>query len=111
MEKSNYTPVREAVYGLIGRVQEIKISKKITVFIGSYAENAYVCNESHTIFRGGRSSLFLRAFFIALTDKIFGFRPPCGALMRPQLPRKVCDSTGKRKPFLFSAQTNHLIES
>jgi len=81
-----------------------EIFKKNRSFLASSAENAYVCNEVHTVFRGGRSSLFLRAFFMPTFYKIFGFRPPCGALMRPQLPRKVCTSTGKRKPFLFSVQ-------
>lgn len=55
----------------------------------------------HYILRGGRTRSLLLGIFCTLFI-IYGFVPPCGALMRP-LPLR-CSATGKAEPFFYSRQ-------
>ena len=52
-----------------------------------------------SILRGGQTRQISAGIFYALADHIYGFVPPCGALMRP-LPLR-CSSTGKAEPLFF----------
>lgn len=52
------------------------------------------------ILSGGKTRQFHTGIFYACTDYIYGFVPPCGALMRP-LPLR-CSSTGKTEPFFYN---------
>ena len=53
----------------------------------------------HFIHRGGQTRQISAGIFYACADHIYGFVPPCGALMRP-LPLR-CKSTGKAEPFFY----------
>ena len=54
----------------------------------------------HYILRGGQTRQTSAGIFYALADHIYGFVPPCGALLRP-LPLR-CSATGKAGPFFYS---------
>lgn len=51
------------------------------------------------ILSGGKTRQYHAGIFYTCTDYIYGFEPPCGALMRP-LPLR-CSSTGKTEPFFY----------
>jgi hypothetical protein len=58
---------------------------------------------AHSILNGGETRLYAAGFFYACTlHYIYGFVPPCGALMRP-LPLRW-NATGKAEPFFYSAE-------
>jgi len=69
------------------------ITKKSRIFAANY------------ISKGGHIRLFATGFFCALLLTIYGFVPPCRALMR-RLPLDRCSSTGQAEPF-FSPPERH----
>ena len=60
---------------------------------------------THYIRKGGHTRLFATGFFYALLLTIYGFVPPCRALMR-RLPFRRCSATGQAEPF-FSPPERH----
>ena len=53
----------------------------------------------NSILRGGQTRQISAGIFYACADYIYGFAPPCGALMRP-LPLRW-SSTGQAEPFFY----------